>query len=132
MKRASTALGVIAAVLMAICVYVHFSKDRQGPEIKFPKSKLTYTDKTDTQQLLKGVTAVDNKDGDVSSTLRISFVIPNEEHKEVIVEYLAKDKSNNITKSAQTYHYSGHKSLAVLNDPTASESQNSAGKSGAK
>lgn len=129
MKRVTTALGIIAALLMAVCMCVYFSKDRQGPEIRFPSTKLTYTDRTDTRRLLKGVTAIDGRDGDVSSTLRISFVIPNKDNTEVIVEYLAKDKSNNVVKAAQTYHYSGKKTLVELNEPTGSESQNTAGKS---
>lgn len=132
LKRSTISLGIIAAILMTICACTYVSKDRHGPEIKFPRTRLTYTDRTNIQQLKKGVTAVDNKDGDVSSTLRISFVIPNSDKTEVIVEYLAKDKSNNVTKSVRVYHYSGDKTPAPVNEPSTSQSQNSASASGEK
>lgn len=107
--RLNTILGIIAALLMVITAFVYLSKDKQPPTINFPRTKLTYTDHTDVKQLLSGVTATDNKDGDVTSSLRISFVIPNDNHTRVTVEYLAKDHSNNIVKTSRVYNYQSGK-----------------------
>lgn len=116
--------GIIAAALIAACGFVYLSKDRRGPEISFPSEKLTYTDSTDTADLLEGVTASDDRDGDVTSTIRVSSVIPNKNNTKVSVEYTAKDRSNNVTKASQIYDYSGSSTLSELNDPTTGQTQN--------
>lgn len=104
---AITALGILTAALVAANGAVYMTKDRTKPEIHFPKTEMTYASGSDEAKLLKGVTATDNRDGDVTKSLRISSVIPNKDNTEVTVEYTAKDSSNNVRKISRTIPYSG-------------------------
>lgn len=121
-----TVLGIIAAGLMFLCMLVYLSRDDKNPTINFLKAEMVYTDTTDTQELLSAVSAADEKDGDVSSTLRVLFVIPNQDNSKVTVVYAAKDRSNNVAKAMRTYDYSGNKKLIELDEPDLSETQNTA------
>ena len=91
---------VLNVILMMATGYLYMNKDRRGPEIIFEGTKLYY-DGVNEQLLLMDVRAVDLVDGDVSDTLRIKAFMETE--KEIIVTYLAKDKSNNITESSRHF-----------------------------
>ena len=95
-----TAAAVGATGLLG---WMYVSQDRKGPEITIDESKKgSYTEEMTAEELLDGVKATDDKDGDVSDTLTVENVYPNEQGDEVTVIYVAKDKSNNVTKV--TYH----------------------------
>lgn len=95
-----TAAAVGATGLLG---WMYVSQDRKGPEITIDESKKgSYTEGMTAEELLDGVKATDDKDGDVSDTLTVENVYPNEQGDEVTVIYVAKDKSNNVTKV--TYH----------------------------
>ncbi len=95
-----TAAAVGATGLLG---WMYISQDRKGPEIIIDESKKdSYTEGMTTEELLEGVKATDDKDGDVSDTLTVENVYPNDQGDEVTVVYVAKDKSNNVTKV--TYH----------------------------
>lgn len=95
-----TAVAVGATGLLG---WMYVSQDRKGPEITIDESKKgSYTEGMTAEELLDGVKATDDKDGDVSDTLTVENVYPSEQGDEVTVIYVAKDKSNNVTKV--TYH----------------------------
>lgn len=93
------------AVLLVVCiglaggiVYIRMNADTKGPEITFTeKTPTTYDSDMNDNELLTGVTAVDDKDGDVSSSLTVESVYQVDD-SHVVVTYTAKDSSNNITK----------------------------------
>lgn len=91
-------MTVCTVVLLAICIVLFITEDRTGPVITFENEPLIYKEETASEELLKGVSAIDDRDGDVSDTIRIDKIIELEEAKQVIVTYVAKDRSNNITK----------------------------------
>ena len=87
----------------AILGWLYVGQDRKGPEITISDGKKdSFTADMTTEDLLEGVKAVDEKDGDVSDSLTVENVYSNEKGDEVTVVYVAKDKSNNVTKV--TYH----------------------------
>ena len=96
-------MAAVAIGATAILGWLYVGQDRKGPEITIADSKKdSYTADMTTEDLLEGVKAVDEKDGDVSDSLTVENVYPNEKGDEVTVVYVAKDKSNNVTKV--TYH----------------------------
>lgn len=96
-------MAAVAVGATAILGWLYMGEDRKGPEITIADSKKdSYTADMTTAELLEGVKAVDEKDGDVSDSLTVENVYPNEKGDEVTVVYVAKDKSNNVTKV--TYH----------------------------
>lgn len=88
----------VTVLLVACCVVVYLREDRIGPEIQF-EMPILYKDGISSEQLLEGVSAVDTRDGDVSDTLRIDQIIEFSDENYVIVTYVAKDNSNNVTKA---------------------------------
>lgn len=93
------------AVMLVICIglgagvfYLRGGADRQGPEITCTEQAATEydPDMSDTE-LLEGIVATDNRDGDVSDSLAVESVYEVDDSN-VVVTYVAKDSSNNITK----------------------------------
>ena len=98
-KKLTIFMTLLCVVLLAVCAVLYVSEDRQGPEIRIPDGSVTYAQGDDTEVLLNGVTATDTRDGDVSDTLRVVQVTDMSSLNYVVVTYVAKDRSNNITKT---------------------------------
>ena len=96
-KKILVLLTVITVLLAAAVVVVRFMNDRTGPVVTV-KSDLTYHNGITEEELLDGVTARDNKDGDVSDSLRVTAIYPGENDGQAVVVYMAKDSQNNVTK----------------------------------
>ena len=99
-------LFLACAALLAGNVVVYIGEDRNGPEISVPQEEITYVAGTDTSALLNGVTAQDDRDGDVTDTVTIESIIPNANQTGASVVYVAKDSKNNVTKETRTILYS--------------------------
>ena len=107
MKKGLVAMLLLAcAALLAGNVVVYIGEDRNGPEISVPQEEITYVAGTDTSALLNGVTAQDDRDGDVTDTVTIESIIPNADQTGASVVYVAKDSKNNVTKETRTILYS--------------------------
>ncbi|MBS4969906.1 MAG: DUF5011 domain-containing protein [Lachnospiraceae bacterium] len=107
MKKGLVAMLFLAcAALLAGNVVVYIGEDRNGPEISVPQEEIAYVAGTDTSALLNGVTAQDDRDGDVTNTVTIESIIPNAEQTGASVVYVAKDSKNNVTKETRTIFYS--------------------------
>lgn len=96
---------IICLGLAGVFVGLRFTEDRKGPEIKINDTELTYVEGSTYEELLEGVKAVDNKDGDVTDSLIVESVFPNEKGSDATVVYAAKDKKNNVTKVMRTVKY---------------------------
>lgn len=78
-------------------------EDNEGPKITFSEDKDTeYTSDITKEDLLKGVTAQDNRDGDVTDSLTVETIYPKNDGKQVAVIFVAKDQENNVTKKEFT------------------------------
>lgn len=101
-------MAVLSIGLAALVVGIRTTSDHEGPEIIFDKDKDdVYEQDMDNEELLEGVTAKDDKDGDVSDTLTVESIYPKENGKEVVVIFVAKDSNNNVTKAEFTMSTDG-------------------------
>ena len=110
MKRGSLSatLGMASLVIVALIVLLAGSRDKDGPEIKFSENSITeYKDDMDVSTLLNGVVAMDEKDGDVTSTVRIQNIVILKDEGRIIVSYSAKDSSNNVSTVNKSITYNG-------------------------
>lgn len=106
-KKIVAVVGAIDVVLLVVCLVLYLGKDRKGPEIFFDEDKqIEYAEGMDEELLLKGVTAVDDKDGDVSDSLLVEKVAGTN-GKEVIVTYVARDGANNVGKASRAFTVAG-------------------------
>lgn len=104
--------GIVAGMII-LCVAlgagtaaVAVSSDCKGPEIEVPSgADVTYEEGSDTAFLLEGVTAVDDRDGDVTSSLVIENIFLSDDHTSASVIYAAKDSHNNVTKVTRRVNY---------------------------
>lgn len=124
MKKGLVAMLLLAcAALLAGNVVIYIGKDRNGPEITVLQEELTYVAGSDTSALLNGVTAVDDRDGDVTSTVMVESIIPNEDQTGASVIYVAKDSKNNVTKAARLISYAADAGQAAAQEAEAAAQQ---------
>jgi hypothetical protein len=96
-KKLIALMLVICVGLSAFIFQAKFLSDRKGPEIIFDESvDLVYEDDMSETELLNGVTAMDDEDGDVSDTLMIESVYRVDDTSAIAV-YIAKDSHKNMT-----------------------------------
>ena len=120
MKKGIVAgLIVLCVALGAGTAAVVVTDDRKGPEIELPADgDVTYEEGSDTAPLLEGVTATDEKDGDVTDSLVIENIFPNDDHTSASVVYAAKDSHNNVSKATRRVNYK----VAAEDTPAENES----------
>lgn len=101
----------LVAVLIAGCLIlggaalvVRGSQDRQAPVIKMKKADLTYQEGKGYGELLKGVSAEDNRDGDLTDEVFVDRVVQIKDGK-AIVYYGVMDKAKNVGTAKRTVNY---------------------------
>ena len=99
------------AILVAAClvlggaaVVVRASQDREAPVIKLKKADITYQAGENYEELLKGVSAKDNRDGDLTKDVFVDRVVQVKEDK-AIVYYGVMDKAKNVGTAKRTVKY---------------------------
>lgn len=103
-KIITAALAVIVVALSALSVYVVKSHDNAPPQITLPQDVI-YMEGSDEAELLKGVTASDAVDGDVTNSVIIERTFISNDRAQIHVFYAAKDKSNNVSKKEGVYSF---------------------------
>ena len=105
MKKIIIGMVSLCIILGAVFVWLRMSEDRTSPVITFPDVEVVYQEgQEDT--ILDSVTAIDNIDGDVTDTIFIESIIPNEDKTKATVTYVAKDNSNNISRVTRNVIFS--------------------------
>ncbi len=98
-------LALMSVLLGGLFYWMNGNDDTAAPVITFPDEAVVYEEGEDTALLLEGVRAVDDVDGDVSSSLVVESVIPMQNGISAAVLYYAKDKSHNVAKASRVVDY---------------------------
>ena len=103
MKGGGLLAGICAldVALMVAAVVLYLGQDRIAPVISYGPDSLTYEEGMDQARLLEGVTAQDERDGDVTESLMVEKVSETS-NGNVIITYVAKDRSDNVGKASRT------------------------------
>ena len=112
-KITKYSLGVFCISLLAAFIFWFTqinSLDRKGPEIKMEKDVITVGINATDKQLLKGVTAIDKRDGDVSDTLVVEKMSNFLSGGKREITYAAVDKSSNVSRATRIVQYKNYKS----------------------
>ena len=120
-------LGSFCMALIVILVIATMAMDKEGPVIEYTGEQFTYSEGMDTSKLLVDVTAKDNRDGDVTSSLIIENIVTLDEVDSAVIIYAAKDKANNITTKERIVDYNGGANPNGELQEEAEEVQTSAG-----
>ena len=101
MKKARIILGILCAVIMAggglYIRNVQKNMDVEGPVLQAETTDITVSIQASDQELIQGVSAVDEVDGDVSDTILIEDVEKKENGapNEFLITYAAFDQASN-------------------------------------
>ena len=87
-----------AAVILLLCL-MFLAKDRTGPVITIP-ANIDYRDGMSSKELLNAVTAMDERDGDVSDSLIVKSIINLSKGNGVKIIYAAQDHHNNVSEKS--------------------------------
>ena len=109
MKRLNTMLLIVLAAAMALfgsyLFWVHNNLDSAGPVICVEETLLEVSVEDDKEKLLAGVTAMDDRDGDVTSSLLVESIYGIDENNMTTVVYAAFDRAGNVTKIQRPVRY---------------------------
>lgn len=108
------ALAAGCIVLAVAGALVYLGQDRKAPEITVEDTEISYTEGGDYEELLEGVTAEDNIDGDLTDQVFVDKIIQTGEDTG-IVYYGVMDKHHNVGTARRTitYHLSENGDEAV-------------------
>lgn len=116
-------LAVFSVGMLILAGSGIYMKDRTAPVIYQENDDVyTYTEGTSYDELLKGMKAEDEKDGDVTASLRVSDLYVIDE-KNAVVVYVAKDQSNNVGKLKRKIKYQAAETKEGLNGESAKASE---------
>lgn len=101
-------LGCVAVGAVGVLAYK--KQDRTAPVITVSDKKMSYTAGDPYDQLLEGITATDNKDGDLTDEVFVDRVVPTSK-KKAVVYYGVMDKSNNVGTARKTVTYHGENNM---------------------
>ena len=85
--------------------YTRMIQDKKPPVISCDSSELTVSVRAKEEDLLKGVTAKDNRSGDVSDTLVVESMSEFTDEAKRTITYAAVDKSMNVGRAERTIVY---------------------------
>ena len=104
MKKALIIVFVILSVGLAMALGMAWmQEDREAPQIIFNQNTEAVRMGADEDTLLRGVTAYDDQEGDVSDSLKIESIYEDSVAHSVTVTYVAKDTNNNVAKVQMLY-----------------------------
>lgn len=105
-QRVVTGLLTAGCIALAGAGYMTYkNQDRTAPKIKVDQSeKIAYTEGEDYGKLLEGVTAQDDKDGDLTSEVFVEKVVPVSK-KKAVVYYGVTDKAKNVGTASREVNY---------------------------
>lgn len=94
--------SLVSAVAAGVGIFL---TDRTAPVIRLEgENNLTYREGDPFDELLENVTAEDDRDGDVTDSIRIGSIYQASPKKAVVV-YAAKDEENNVGKMKREVRY---------------------------
>ncbi len=104
-------VAVFAVMLLAFLAFFFMSKlntDETYPSIEIEDGILDVGVNVTDEQLLKGVTAFDKKDGDISSSVVVESISRFINDNECIVTYAVADSDNHVAKGTRTIRYKNY------------------------
>ena len=109
MKRIEVLLLLILAVAVALfgCYYfwVHERIDTAGPVFTVEEQMLTVSVEDPREVLMQGIKAVDDRDGDVTSSILVESIYGINDRQETTVTYAAFDRAGNVSKIQRQVRY---------------------------
>lgn len=128
MKKWLFGIGIVLCLgVGGVAVYQNLKSDRTGPEITIT-GDFIYQDGMQEEELLQGVTAWDEQDGDVTDTIVVETVTVDSGDGTAVIYYAARDKENNVGKARRSVSYDPTGLTAQTEEETETETGKETGK----
>ena len=93
------------ALLCIVAIGLSFASDHTAPVITVGENAVTYEQNGNLDVLLQGVTANDNRDGNVTKSLMVESITVLEDTSRAQVFYVARDSRNNVSRESRVVNY---------------------------
>lgn len=114
-RMLSIVLAIISAVVYGgASIYARTNTDRNGPQIQVEEKEISVSIDAGEEALLKGITAEDKKDGDVTDSLIVESVGAFIEKGKRPVSVAAFDSDNNVAKATRIITYTDYVSPQIV------------------
>lgn len=114
MKRLNTMLLIALAAAVGLFAFYQLwaqaAQDTTGPVITVEEGLLEISVEDPREALLQGVTAMDDRDGDVTAGVLVESVYGIDENMQSTVIYAAFDRAGNVTKIQRQIRYKDYRS----------------------
>lgn len=115
MKKGKNVLIILIALLCAAATGAYaflfvLWDDTTAPQITLASDVLEVSVSAGTAELMNGVTATDNADGDVTGSILIEGIVNLNDQSEATITYAAFDKAGNVAKASRTLKYTDYHS----------------------
>ena len=119
LKLISISLFVISLLLLGVHAFkANVVDDKTGPVFHFDNEMIEVSVKEDETSLLKGMTATDAKDGDVTDSIIVESISPFTGTGRRIVNYAAFDSDYHVTHAKRELQYTDYEPTRFhLNKP---------------
>ena len=109
LKRLSVLLFIVSLILLGSHIFkVRMLDDRTGPVFQMDSHTVEVSVKDGEEALLKGLTATDAKDGDISDSIIVESIGPFTGTGSRIVNYAALDSDNHVTHTKREMVYTDY------------------------
>lgn len=107
-------LALLSLAAMGIYVYADRQNASPGaPVIEFDGERAEFSTSADEAQLLRGVSAYDAEDGDVSASLMVEGISHMLGGKTAVVTYAAFDSRGHVAKAERTVYFTDYERPAI-------------------
>ena len=96
-------LAIANAVLAIVSVVLYIGTDRKEPTFEFTQTNVIYEEGMEESQLLEGIKAYDNVDGDLTDKIVVEKKIENPEQNAVVIFYAVSDSAGNVAKCSREF-----------------------------
>lgn len=96
-------LAVANVILIVFCAVFYLQIDRQEPTFEFQAVDTVYRSGMEEVKLLRGITAYDSTDGDVTTRIVIEKMIEDEKSETLVVYYAVSDRAGNVAKCSRVF-----------------------------
>ena len=111
LRTLSITLFIASLILFGINYYrMNIVEDKTGPVVNIEDSFVQVSVKDNENALLKGLTATDATDGDVTSSVIVESISPFTGTGRRIVNYAAFDSDNHVTHARRELVYTDYRS----------------------
>lgn len=102
-KAVGIAFVALNLILIVVCIVLYSRRDKTEPKFLIQAATIIYTPEADTLELMEGIEAYDNRDGDVTARIVIEKIVEDRAKDTVTVYYAVSDKAGNVAKFSKLF-----------------------------